>query len=560
MNGPVDARKRPQDRSLFWGHMSDFWDKSQFINSFVNEFPGWSNDPVVVSTQTPGVFYAKAAPQPVKDPKILTWSDDVASLLNLPDLATIQRDVHLNAKVAGIFAGNEVVAGMEPVATRYGGHQFGSWAGQLGDGRAILLGERKNDRGESWEIQLKGAGRTAYSRHADGRAVLRSSLREYLCSEAMFYLGIPTTRALCCVTTGDDVVRDMFYDGNPEAEPGAITTRVARSFLRFGHFEILAGSREPENLKKLVQYAIATFYPQFLAKDAKLTDEIIVQWFDEVIRRTALLVVDWLRVGFVHGVLNTDNMSILGLTIDYGPYGWLDSYDLAWTPNTTDFERRRYRFEQQPSIGLWNLTRLAEALSTIAEDSAALEKSLESYATTFQRAYRQMRFHKIGLLNPGEDDGGLIDLLDKALVSTEIDMTIFYRILPEILIAAENVVTDEEQFLELLKDALYQERPALEARQMLYHWVHKYRERMKQDSLPDAIATMNQMNPVFVPRNYQVQEVLDDLEKGDRGLLDQMLAALKQPYERNNLTETWFRKRPEWARRRPGCSALSCSS
>lgn len=540
--------------------MSDFWDRARFVNSFAETFPVWSAEPVTVSTQTPGVFFAKAAPQSVAAPKILAWSDGAASLLELPDFSDIQSDAVLQTKIAEVFGGNQVVSGMEPIATRYGGHQFGSWAGQLGDGRAILLGERKNSRGESWEIQLKGAGRTAYSRHADGRAVLRSSLREYLCSEAMFYLGVPTTRALCCVTTGDDVVRDMFYDGHPLAEPGAITTRVARSFLRFGHFEIFAGSREPENLKKLVQYTIATLYPQFASPEAAITDDIIAAWFSEVVRRTALLVVEWLRVGFVHGVLNTDNMSILGLTIDYGPYGWLDSYDPAWTPNTTDFERRRYRFEQQPSIGLWNLTRLAEALSTIVADSSKLESGLESYGKIFQSAYRTMRFDKVGLLHAKDGDGALIDLLDKVLTSTEIDMTIFYRMLPQVLRAEDSFVASDDGLLELFKDALYQERPALEARGLLGEWVQQYRGRMQQESSEASVAKMNQVNPVFVPRNYQVQEVLDDLEKNDRGLLDQMMAAIRQPYEWNSVTQPWFRRRPEWARRRPGCSALSCSS
>lgn len=517
---------------------------------------------VMSSVQTPGVFFANARPQPVKDPRILAWSDDVASLLDLPTEASLNSDKSQKLLLADVFGGNKITEGMQPIATRYGGHQFGTWAGQLGDGRAILLGEIRNNRGESWEIQLKGAGRTAYSRHADGRAVLRSSLREFICSEAMYYLGVPTTRALCCVTTGSDVVRDMFYDGHPEAEPGAITTRVAPSFLRFGHFEILAASGETENLKQLLRHTIQTYYPECIRGADALSDESILVWFQEVIKRTALLVTEWLRVGFVHGVLNTDNMSILGLTIDYGPYGWLDSFDPTWTPNTTDFERRRYRFEQQPGIGLWNLTRLGEALSTVVADPSALETALQSYIEIFQTAYRDMRRAKIGLIQTYDPDGALLDELDQALVSTEIDMTIFYRKLADVLTLNAADAANPEYLLNMFRDALYAERPTIDGSKKWTAWIGRYHQRVLDDSqiLSEMRQKMNQVNPVFVPRNYQVQEVLDDLAKGNETSLRQMMVALKQPYEMNADTERWFRRRPEWARKRPGCSALSCSS
>ncbi|MFP5491633.1 MAG: protein adenylyltransferase SelO family protein, partial [Bacteriovoracia bacterium] len=286
--------------------------------------------------------YTLTPPTPVRAPKLLAWSNDVAAELEMVPTDDVIRTL----------AGNQLLPGMKPIATRYGGHQFGHWAGQLGDGRAILLGEKNG-----LEIQLKGAGVTPYSRRGDGRAVLRSSVREYLCSEAMHFLGIPTTRALSLVGTGEEVLRDMFYDGNSAMEPGAIVTRVAPSFIRFGHFQIHTAHNEIDELKKLIDYTLS-FYP----------GHTLESFFQELCERTAKLMVEWMRVGFVHGVMNTDNMSILGLTIDYGPYGWLDIYDPNWTPNTTDNQHRRYRFSQQPGIALWNLNRLAEALSPVSTD------------------------------------------------------------------------------------------------------------------------------------------------------------------------------------------------
>ena len=240
-----------------------------------------------------------------------------------------------------------------------GGHQFGHWAGQLGDGRAISLGEAVLADGQRRELQLKGAGPTPYSRSADGRAVLRSSIREFLCSEAMHHLGIPTTRALSLVGTGEGVVRDMFYDGHPEVEPGAIVCRVAPSFLRFGHFELPSQRGDTSLLQALADFCIARDFPHLRGRG----EPLYADWFAEVCERTARLVAGWMRVGFVHGVLNTDNMSILGLAIDYGPYGWIDAYDPDWTPNTTDATGRRYRFGWQPRVANWNLGQLARALA-----------------------------------------------------------------------------------------------------------------------------------------------------------------------------------------------------
>ncbi|RYG55020.1 hypothetical protein EON80_31230, partial [bacterium] len=284
-------------------------DQATFTNSFVEELPG-EVAPNKRPRQVPGACYSQVEPTAVQSPHLLAWSDDLAEFLGLakPEERGLAVDV---------LAGNLITPTMKPFAARYGGHQFGSWAGQLGDGRAIALGEIAARDGSRWEIQLKGAGPTPYSRRADGRAVLRSSLREFLCSEAMHFLGVPTTRALSLVGTGDAVVRDMFYSGDPRPEKGAIVARVSPSFIRFGNFELMATTGEHDNLRALTDYTIRHFYPEL----GEPCNEVYLQWFEEVCRRTAVMIAHWMTVGFVHGVMNTDNMSILGLTIDYGPYG-----------------------------------------------------------------------------------------------------------------------------------------------------------------------------------------------------------------------------------------------
>lgn len=515
-----------------------------FVNTFQSKLTG-DHSQNNQTRQTPGIHFTLTRPTPVSKPELLIWSDEAGQLLDLPppSLPT--------GWEAEVFSGNKVLPGMAPFAMRYGGHQFGHWAGQLGDGRAISLGDVRNQQGERWEIQLKGAGPTPYSRRADGRAVLRSSLREFLCSEAMFHLGVPTTRALSCVLTGDQVLRDMFYDGHPEYEPGAITTRLSPSFLRFGNFEIFAATGEIENLRLLTEFTIAEYYPEFDGK----TEAGIIGFFREVTRRTAKLMVDWLRVGFVHGVMNTDNMSILGLTIDYGPYGWLDVYDPAFTPNTTDAGQRRYRYAQQPTIALWNLARLAEALAPLIENHAALEAIFDEYRQSFSQGFHEMMAQKLGLFSfdPGEDTP-LLESLDRALRATEIDTTLFYRTL-----AAERLEPKEE-LSEAMRQAFYD--PAVSEGHPLREWLKRYRARNANDprSPKDVKAAMDAVNPYVIPRNYQVQEVLDALAQNDRKPLDELMKALRTPYEENAFTRPFFKKRPEWARKKPGCSDLSCSS
>ncbi|HEY5719374.1 MAG TPA: YdiU family protein, partial [Gammaproteobacteria bacterium] len=365
----------------------------RFDNRFVRELPG---DPSGAPhpRQVHGACYSRVQPRRASAPQLLAHAAEVAELLGL-DAAAVAAPAF-----AEVFAGNRQLPGMDPYAMCYGGHQFGQWAGQLGDGRAINLGEVPGSDGARWTLQLKGAGLTPYSRSADGLAVVRSSVREFLCSEAMHHLGVPTTRALSLVATGDAVVRDMFYDGNPRHEPGAVVCRVAPSFTRFGHFEIHAARRDHALLRRLVEFTIRMDFPHLLSAgvDNEATArQRYLAWFTEICQRTAHMVVAWMRVGFVHGVMNTDNMSVLGLTIDYGPYGWLENYDPDWTPNTTDAHGRRYRYGHQPQIAQWNLVQLANAIYPLVEDVTAFERALDIYGSTYDQAWREMIASKLGL-------------------------------------------------------------------------------------------------------------------------------------------------------------------
>lgn len=526
-------------------------DEADFSNSFVDELPG----EVAAdkrSRQVPGCCYSQVEPTGVNDPHLLAWSDDLAQFLGLfrPDT---------RGPAVDALAGNLITPTMKPFAARYGGHQFGSWAGQLGDGRAISLGEIEAGDGSSWEIQLKGAGPTPYSRRADGRAVLRSSLREFLCSEAMHYLGVPTTRALSLVGTGDTVIRDMFYSGNPEAEPGAIVARVAPTFVRFGNFEIMATSGELENLRALANYVIRRHYPEL----GEPSNDTYLRWFEEICRRTAVMMAHWMSVGFVHGVMNTDNMSILGVTIDYGPYGWLEPYDPEWTPNTTDFGRRRYAFGQQPHVALWNLAMLGRALSPLVSNIEDLNTGLDCYRSTFAETQYQMMSRKLGLTEiDGVDDSSLIEELQQTLAASQVDMTLFFRQLCHV--AAEIAAGSTKQsllFQDLIEAASYSAAES-EAHAGLLQWLHLYAQRLSKEP-GDAQAIkegMLSVNPKYVLRNYLAQQAIEAAQAGDLSLLETLMQVLKTPYAEQPEHEALAAKRPEWARDRPGCATLSCSS
>jgi uncharacterized protein YdiU (UPF0061 family) len=489
---------------------------------------------VNVPRQVANACYTRVEPTPVAAPKLLAWSAELGDFLGIgkTDLT------------AEILAGNKVLPGMEPYAARYGGHQFGTWAGQLGDGRAITLGELIAADGSRQELQLKGAGRTPYSRTADGRAVLRSSLREFLCSESMHWLGVPTTRALSLVATGEPVIRDMFYDGRPAPEPGAVVCRVAPSFLRFGNFQILAATEEHAALERLLGYTIGAHFPGLAPAD----------FFLEVCARTGRLMADWMRLGFVHGVMNTDNLSILGLTIDYGPYGWLEGYDPQWTPNTTDLPGRRYCYGNQPQIALWNLARLAEALLPLIPKQS-LEEGLESYASSYQAAMARALAQKLGLASIGEPgDDELTQQLFQALAEAETDFTLFFRNLAAVPLDEK---LDDAALLRPLLASFYDKQPGTMA-----PWLRRYIARVKQEGVAPAtrLQRMNAANPKYIFRNYLAQLAIDALEKGDPGVLERLMQVLRRPYDEQPAHEDLAARRPEWARHKAGCSALSCSS
>ncbi len=524
----------------------------RFDNRFVRELPA---DPLRGGAvrQVHRACYSFVEPTPVRAPELLAWSPEAAALIDF-DAADV-----LSAGFAEVFGGNRLLPGMEPYAACYGGHQFGNWAGQLGDGRAITLGEAINQRGERWELQLKGAGLTPYSRTADGRAVLRSSIREFVCSEAMYHLGVPTTRALCLIGSGEPVVRDMFYDGRPRREPGAVVCRMAPSFIRFGSFEIFAARGDEDILAKLIDFTIARDFPE-LAVEADLRLRRL-RWFEEVCRRTARMVAHWMRVGFVHGVMNTDNMSILGLTIDYGPYGWIDDFDPDWTPNTTDATHRRYRFGHQPKIAHWNLWQLANALYPVLQEVEPLERALALYAEVFAVEYRQMSAAKLGLQEwrggagpaEGEDDA-LLASLQGLLQAAEADMSLFYRRLADV----DADAPDPAVFAEVWYD---ENRRAAQDGEF-GAWLERYCARLREQALPavERKARMNAVNPLYVPRNYLLQQAIEAAEEGDPSGVEELLDVFRQPYSEQPGRERFAARRPEWARNRPGCSMLSCSS
>ena len=528
-------------------------DAIAFEDTFVRSLPG---DRVLDNTprQVRHAAYTRVDPTPVREPRLLAWSDDVGAMLGL------ERPLSPAGLEAQVLGGSKVLPGMQPYAARYGGHQFGHWAGQLGDGRAITLGEMIGADSRRYELQLKGAGPTPYSRTADGRAVLRSSVREYMCSEAMQWLGVPTTRALSLVGTGEIVVRDMFYDGNPEPEPGAVVCRVAPTFVRFGNFQIFAAQQEPDLLKALADYVIRIHYPE-LGEPSSAT---YVKWFEEICRRTAHLMAHWMSVGFVHGVMNTDNMSILGLTIDYGPYGWLEGYEPAWTPNTTDAQGRRYAYANQPRIGLWNAVQLANALVPLVGAKEPLEEALASYGETYTETYRRMLSAKLGVSSlEGEDDETLANDMFGVLEAVETDMTLFFRLLASVPTEGAADDADDVALIESLRRAFYTDA-AFEAEHAgrMAQWLRRYIKRVRQEQIAPAARRerMNRANPKYVLRNYLAQLAIDALAEGDTSVLERLMKVLERPYDEQPEHDALADRRPEWARNRPGCSALSCSS
>ncbi|WP_251358452.1 YdiU family protein [Kangiella sp. TOML190] len=514
-------------------------------NFFIDNLPA-DTETENFTRQVANACYSFCTPVKPSSPQLLSHSWEVAELVGIDTKHGVSQEWQ------AILSGSKLADDSKTFAMRYAGHQFGHWAGQLGDGRAINLGNIVHND-QSLELQLKGAGPTPYSRAGDGFAVLRSSIREYLCSEAMHHLKIPTTRALALMTTGDWVDRDMFYDGNVQPEAGAIVCRVAPSFIRFGNFQVHAAFQELEILKQLADFTIGHYFPQLVEKH--IDKATYLAWFKIVCELTAKMIVHWQRVGFVHGVMNTDNMSIHGLTIDYGPYGFLDNFDPNWTPNTTDAQGKRYRYANQPYIAHWNLVKLAEALYPLIEDAKPLEAILNEFPVYYEQQSQRMMANKLGLDKVLATDKELFEDLEKLLAATETDMTIFYRELAQFdgqLTSINNLFTD----------AYYQETLTDDYIQARHQWFLAYSERLQQNTISHSEKTelMNRTNPKYILRNYLVQIAIDKANQGDYSEINKLLEIMRKPYSEQPEFEDYYQKRPEWARNKAGCSMLSCSS
>ena len=591
-------------------------------NSFINELPveTFNADNQYKPHDVQSVCSSRVSPTKGGDPRCIAFNTDLASFLSLPkvDISGVQisgqGDSENNTEdfiLTQVLSGNALYDGMKPYAMCYGGHQFGNWAGQLGDGRAIALGEvlvsesavdlAKSYTGTRFTLQLKGVGPTPYSRHADGYAVLRSSIREYLCSEAMYHLGVPTTRALSLSLRGESVERDMFYDGNAQMEPAATVCRVSESFIRFGNFEILASRGDYKNLEKLAEYTIKHHFSDLYELFKKDSAQAVLKMFSRIASSTKTMVLHWDRVGFVHGVMNTDNMSILGQTIDYGPYGWLDNFDPNWTPNTTDSQHRRYRYGNQAAVAQWNLLQLANALYPLVKESSGLESVLTRFAKEYECDYVIMRAQKLGIGDTEDIEPKLeklINDLDTFLVGDLWDWTLFHRclssflkvyetsqfVLPidgvndlEPITSSENLVSKQsvvEQW-EILSSsflndhfilAFYGDEINGSYFKTLRDWLVSYLfiaegyRNMKNLSIEDIVNRMDGYNPFIVLRNYITQQAIEAGQADDFSILLDIEKAFKTPYTENDFTQKFSAKRPTWALHKPGCSMLSCSS
>lgn len=503
--------------------------------NFTQKFPGDFSENTM-QRQTPEVLFCFIKPAKFDNTKLIDFNESLSVEIGL---GALEND-------KDFLVAQNLPSNVRTYATAYAGHQFGNWAGQLGDGRAIYAGEIINENHQT-EIQWKGAGATPYSRHADGRAVLRSSIREYLMSEAMFHLGIPTTRALSITKTGEDVVRDMQYSGNPQKEQGAVVVRTAESFLRFGHFELLSARNQTDLLKQLADYTIENFYPEV---NSEKNHNKYLDWFQAVCDRTLKMIIDWYRVGFVHGVMNTDNMSILGLTIDYGPFSMMDGYDLEFTPNTTDLPGKRYAFGKQGQISHWNLATLANAIFPLVNDADALEKILDNYGKKFWTDHDKMLANKFGLEEVLQEDERFFTDWQQLMQDLNLDYTLFFQSL-------EKPVLDIK--IDDFSNSFYRKLSESELSR-LSNFIEKYQKRKLRNKISEleSLELMSKTNPKFILRNYLLFEAIQDAKQDNYERFFELKEALEYPYE--NRFPQFHQKRPSKYDNQTGCSQLSCSS
>jgi len=514
----------------------------EFRSDFTDALPG-EKKTANYPHQVYNSVWSLTKPTPASSPTLKSYVPEMAEALGV--------DVD-NPDTAKLFTGSLVNAAQTPYSMRYGGHQFGNWAGQLGDGRAISIGEVTDNQGQQWTLQLKGAGPTPYSRQGDGFAVLRSSIREYMCAEAVHHLGIPTTRSLTLCTTGETIARDVFYDGNVTMEQGAIVCRAAQSFIRFGNFEIHAACQEPEIIKQLADYVISRNYSHLGAPGS----DVYQQWFREILQATAQTVAHWQRVGFVHAVMNTDNMSILGHTIDYGPYGWLEEYDPNWTPNFVDNSMRRYCYGNQPVIAQWNLYRLANAVIPLFETTEPLEEVLSEYQSSFDEHWNKMLSDKLGLAEYRASDQTLFESLWKTLALTGTDFTLFFRQLATI----ENGMSRSQIRAQVLPSIYAESEFTGDIEDRFMQWIGDWQARVANDNAAERIKTMQATNPKYILRNYLALDAIEAAEKGNFSVMEDIMRALRTPYDEQPEANGYAVKRPDWATSKPGCTMLTCSS
>ena len=503
--------------------------------NFTQKFPGDFSENTM-QRQTPEVLFCFIKPAEFQNTNLIDFNENLSVEIGL---GALEND-------KDFLVAQNLPSNVRTYATAYAGHQFGNWAGQLGDGRAIYAGEIINENHQT-EIQWKGAGATPYSRHADGRAVLRSSIREYLMSEAMFHLGIPTTRALSISKTGEDVIRDIQYSGNPQKEQGAVVVRTAESFLRFGHFELLSARNQTDLLKQLADYTIENFYPEVNSEN---NHNKYLDWFQAVCDRTLKMIIDWYRVGFVHGVMNTDNMSILGLTIDYGPFSMMDGYDLEFTPNTTDLPGKRYAFGKQGQISHWNLATLANAIFPLVNDADALEKILDNYGKKFWTDHDKMLANKFGLDEVLQEDERFFTDWQQLMQDLNLDYTLFFQSL-------EKPVLDIK--IDDFSNSFYRKLSESELSR-LSNFIEKYQKRKHRNKISEqeSLELMSKTNPKFILRNYLLFEAIQDAEQDNYERFFELKEALENPYE--NRFPQFNQKRPSKYDNQIGCSQLSCSS
>ncbi|XP_063396227.1 protein adenylyltransferase SelO, mitochondrial-like [Mytilus trossulus] len=467
----------------------------------------------------------------------------------LSNILDLDPTVALTSDFVAFAGGDKLLT--TPLSHRYGGHQFGYWSGQLGDGRAVMIGEYVNQRGERYELQLKGSGLTPYSRRGDGRAVIRSSVREFLCSEAMFYLGIPTSRAASLLVSDDPVVRDMFYDGHRRTERGAIVLRLAESWFRIGSLEILADSKEFELLKNLTDFVISHYFKTINVTSA----DRYLEFLSTVVEETANMIVLWQSVGFTHGVCNTDNFSLLSITIDYGPFGFMEDYNPDFVPNTSDDEGR-YSYEKQPDVGFFNLNKLRAALEPLLTQKQKKQAGeiLNGYIDIYKTKFLKLFLKKLGLtfdIKNIEDDEQLIAVLLKMMSDTKSDFTMTFRQLGELPIDKLNDYGITKFYWALNK---------LSKHKWYTEWISMYKERSfkEQKSEDERQEIMLNTNPRYILRNWIAQSVIEKVERNDFTYLNRVSKILERPYEYQDEAEAlgFASPPPEWSKQ----LKVSCSS